>query len=99
MRILEIARSSEHLTPGELAEALEEAEAAAGDEAAALDALPRRRDGLVGGPEDRAADALDVEVRTRRVRLSVMEGVILEVQKRYQAVTRWQPRQRPGSVR
>ena len=98
MRILEIARSSEHLTPGELAEALEEAEAAAGDEAAALDALLQRRDGLVDSPSS-AADALDVEARTRRHRLALMEGAILEVQKRYQAVTRWQPRQRPGAPR
>jgi hypothetical protein len=96
MRILEIARSAEHRTADELSEALEEAEAAQGEAETALDELRRRRDGLVGGPEDRHADILDQEIRTRRQHVAEVEAAIGEGLRRYRALTRWNPQPRPG---
>jgi hypothetical protein len=96
MRIPEIARSAEHRTADELLEAAEEGEAAQAEGQAALDGLRARRAAIAGGPEDRHADILDQEIRTRRQHVAEVEAAIGEGLRRYRALTRWNPQPRPG---
>jgi hypothetical protein len=93
MRVLEIARSAEHATADELASALDEAEAA---QVEALVALEARRAALVGGPRDRDVALLDQELEVKRARFAEVEKAQAEVQRRYRALTRRQPRPRRG---
>src|SRR3712207_6099368 len=98
MRIAEIANSAEHLTAEELEEAIEEAEAEADREAATMGALLERREAIKDGPSS-AVSAIDVELRTLRSRSAKRQDAVLEVQRRYQAITRWQPNPRPGGFK
>jgi hypothetical protein len=96
MRVLEIAPSAEHATADELASALDEAEAAQVEALVALEALKARRAALVGGPRDRDVALLDQELEVKRARFAEVEKAQAEVQRRYRALTRRQPRPRRG---
>jgi hypothetical protein len=98
MRILEVTRSAEHRTPDELTEALEEAEAAREAALEEMEVLRARREALAGGPCDRDVPLLDQEIEAKRRHVASIEGALAEVERRYRALTAWQPRQRPGAL-